>query len=365
MDISNGAHSDEEMFAELSTAVRTVTYQYVIAEPSGKVLGNISITDGKISYDSESEVKRTFTGTASKLDLVNYKSVDYILIPYLVLELKREEIKWPLGCFIIDPSYSGENFKGEIKIKGYDFGKIALDTKTTERFFTAEGGIYTSYIAQLLGMCYKQINIPTSDLTRASDMEWEPGTSHLSISNTLLQAIGYTQLFFDEIGVACSKKYVLPQLEKVERTYSTTNKSIILDTVSIETNAFDVPNKFVRYTESVDSEYLYSEYTNEKENDPYSVINRGRVIVDSKSISDIATQENLNNLVQKVAIESMQSTEQLTFYTLNIPGHGYRNCLYVSIPQYNIAGKYIETGWEMELVNGGRMMHRCEKVVEL
>lgn len=365
MDISNGMHSDADMFAELSKAVRTVTYQYVLAEPSGKVIGDISITDGKISYDSKADVMRTFTGTVNKTDLLSANSVDYRLIPYLVLEVKKEKIKWPLGCFIIDPSYYGENFKGKIRIKGYDLGKIALDTKTTKRFFTAYGGIYTSYIAQLLGECYKQTNIPTSDLTRSSDMEWEPGISYLSISNTLLEAIGYTHLFFNEVGIPESKEYVLPQLEQVKRTYSTTDKSIILDSVLIETNAFDVPNKYVRYTESVDAAYLYAEYTNDKEEDPYSVKNRGRVIVDSSSVSDIATQENLNNLVQKLAIENMQSTEQLTFYTLNIPGHGYRDCLYVSIQQYNIDGKYIETGWEMELKSGGRMMHRCEKVVSL
>ena len=59
----------------------------------------------------------------------------------------------------------------------------------------------------------------------------------------------------------------------------------------------------------------------------------------------------------------MQTTEQLEFKTLNMPGHGFQECLFINIPVYDICGKYIEIEWEMDLVPGGQMTHVCERVV--
>ena len=73
----------------------------------------------------------------------------------------------------------------------------------------------------------------------------------------------------------------------------------------------------------------------------------------------------LDAYVLRIANESMQSTERVEFSTLNMPGHGYKECLYLDIPIYEIQGRYIETAWEMDLTPGGRMTHVCERVVVL
>ena len=110
---------------------------------------------------------------------------------------------------------------------------------------------------------------------------------------------------------------------------------------------------------------MIATYVNNDAGNPYSVINRGRVIVDSAAVDDIASNEDLQNYVKRVAVGSMQSAGTLTFKTLNMPGHGYQNCLFINCEQYGIKGHFIETAWEMDLKPGGEMTHKCERVVVL
>ena len=110
---------------------------------------------------------------------------------------------------------------------------------------------------------------------------------------------------------------------------------------------------------------MIATYVNNDASDPFSVTNRGRVIVDSAAVDDIASNEDLQTYVKTVAINSMQSSNTLTLKTLNMPGHGYQNCLFINCDQYDIKGNFIETAWEMDLKPGGEMLHKCERIMVL
>lgn len=365
MDISTEKYTNDFLMEKLLEENRTIKYEYMVADRKDVPIGHIAVADGKISYDSKAEVMRTFSGTVEKSDLMNIGCTDYRIIPYMCLTVGTDVVKWPLGKFIINTSLRGTSFRNIININGYDLAKIAVDDKTTSRFYVPAGGVYTSYIAQILGECYDLLDIPTSVITKSCDQEWGIGTSKIKIANTLLGAINYTPIHFDESGIGISRKYEFPQLRNIDRIYMTNKKSIILDGVSVESDAFNIPNKFVRYTENADSAYMIATYVNNDENDPYSVINRGRIIVDSAAVDDIASHEDLQNYVKMVAVNSMQSSRTLTFKTLNMPGHGYQNCLFINCEQYDIKGHFIETAWEMDLRPGGEMTHKCERVMVL
>ena len=135
--------------------------------------------------------------------------------------------------------------------------------------------------------------------------------------------------------------------------------------LTLLSNRFDIPNKFVRYVENVDGSYLVSRYINQDPNDIFSTINRGRVITDISSVPDISSQNELDNYVKRCAVASMTVNDKVIFKTLNMPGHGFKNCIFLEIKEQNIYGKYIENGWEMDLRAGGEMTHRCVKAVKL
>lgn len=363
MNISTTKYTENELLRELRSNSRQVYYEYTIANAHGVTLGRIEIENGKITYDSRSDVMRSFSGTCRKSDIANIDSIDYRLVPWMCLKIGDDVVKWPLGKFLIEPSEDGNKNYINVQIYGYDLGKIALDDKVDSRIYMNAGSVYTSMALQIAGTDYEHIELNASPKIRDAEAEWPIGSSKLKVINELLGAISYNPLFFDEYGVGHITEYTFPENQSVERTYRADKESVIVDQISKKSNKFEVANKFIRYVENVDVGYMVATYINADPSSPYSTVTRGRTIVDSKMVKDIATQSDLEALTRKDAALAMSITDVVVFNTLNMPGHGYRNCLFVDIPEYEIRDKYIESKWEMELKRGGMMKHYCEKVV--
>lgn len=363
MKIATAKYSENEILRALRSNSREITYEYTITNRSNQTLGNLEILDAQVSFDSTASVMRTFRGTCRKSDLISLENVDYRIVPWMVIQIGFDHVKIPLGKFLIEPDESYSEHQTEVNINGYDFGKIALDDKISAPIYMNSGEVYTSMALQVAGTVYDQIEFVDSPKMRNSEVEFRIGTSKLDVINGLLKAISYNPLYFDEIGVGHVTEYVFPEDRSVEWTYRADEQSIIVDGMKKASNMFEVPNKYVRYVENADAQYLISTYVNDDFSSPYSTFNRGRTIVDIASVQDIATQSDLDAYVRKVASESMRATETLEFSTLNMPWHGYLNCLFVDVPAYGIKGKYLETQWEMDLKHGGKMKHHCEKVI--
>lgn len=364
MNIDVAGYTREQLTAALFSSAREVRFEYTISDSHDANLGYIEIQDGKVSFDSTSEVMRTFSGKVKKSDLLNLDTIDYRVTPWMCLMMPNgKEAKWALGKFIIYPAMESENDINMIEVNGFDLGKIALDDKNVSRLFVNSSDLYTTALAVLLNTIYTRTDITESELTKSFPQEWEIGTSKLQIANDLLKGINYDPLHFDEYGVAIGKPHEAVATRLIDFSYSANEQSIIVDGLKLASDKYDIPNKWVRYTENPELPYLISTYTNDDEDSPYSTVNRGRTIVDAGVVEDIASQNVLDSYVARIAAEAMQTTEQLEFTTLNMPGHGFQECLFVDVPIYDIRGKYIEVAWEMELVSGGQMSHVCERVI--
>lgn len=351
----------------LFASARDIYYEYTLVDKDDNPIGEIAIEDGKITFDSSSDVMRTFKGTCRKSSLLNIDEVDCRLIPWMCVNYYDPKIgevtdRYPLGKFIIEPSEEGRSLTSSVKIIGYDLGKIALDDKTDTRIYMSANIAYTSFAQYIAESMYKNIVFKASAKSKNSEAEWKIGTSKLTVINDLLKAISYNPLHFNERGIGFFDEYIEPKLRPVSYTYKTDDNSIILDGIEKKSTKFEIPNKYIRYVENVDNSYLISIYVNDDPNSQYSTVTRGRTITDVAAVEDIASQSDLDALVSRIALENMQSTETIKFSTLNVPGHDYKNILYVSIPEYSIEGKYIETKWEMDLSNG-TMTHYCERVI--
>ena len=364
MNIDVTGYTREQILSALFSSDREVRFEYSITNSLGANLGYIEIQEGRISFDSSSDVMRTFSGKVKKSDILNLETIDYRVTPYMCLMMPNgKEAKWALGKFIIYPAMSSENDINMIEVSGFDLGKIALDDKNVSRYFVDSSDLYTTAISSLLNSIYTRTEITAAEDLKSFPQEWEIGTSKMKIINDLLQGINYNPLYFDENGVAICEPHISLTEREIDFTYFADNQSIIVDGIKYASNKFDIPNKWVRYTENAEVSYLISEYTNDSYENPYSTVNRGRTIVDAAVVEDIASQDALDAYVARIAADAMMTTEQLEFTTLNMPGHGYQECLYVDVPVYGIQGKYIEKAWEMELETGGKMSHVCEKVV--
>jgi len=217
LKIGTLAHDDEELLRELRSNSRQVYYEYTIADPHGKTLGNIAIENGKVTFDSKGDVMRTFSGTCRKSDLINIDSIDYRIVPWMCLKIGSDVVKWALGKFLIEPSENGNKHTTNVTINGYDLGKIALDDKSDSRIYMGAGSVYTSMALQIAGTDYDDIELNSSPKSKNTESEWGIGISKLKIINELLDAISYNHLYFDSYGTGHISAYVFPENQPVER----------------------------------------------------------------------------------------------------------------------------------------------------
>lgn len=366
MNLQAEGYTREQIETALFSSERIIRFEYMALNAHGEYLGFVEIQNGRISYDSESEVMRTFTGTIIENDVINFDLIEAQIVPYMCLMMfNGKEAKFPLGKFIVSFSKKSSNNVNELNISGYDLGKIALDDKTGARYFANSEIAYTTSLNNLLESLYSSIEIEDSEIFKNYAQDWEIGTTKIEIANSLLKAMNYNPLHFDEKGTAICNQYVPAQYRTIDFQYIADETSVIVDNMTVDTNKFNIPNKWVRYTENPEVDYLISVYVNDNPNSPYSTVNRGRLIVDSEVVDDIADQNTLDSYLLQVIDKSMQATDRIQFTTLNMPGHGFQECLWLSIPNYNIEGKYIEKAWEMQLIPGGTMTHICERAVIL
>ena len=366
MNLAQNYYTHDQIWDMLCSHDRKVHYEYSVQDNDGKLLGWLSSCSGRISFDSSTSVMRTFSGEAKKSEILDINLIDERIMPWFCLTLRDGEVlRYPLGKFIISPSFKTDGPESLVDIVGYDLGKIALDDKLVSRTVKSADQYYSHDLQAMLDELYPSYEIVASDKKRRNHCEWEPGTSKLKVINDTLSSINYYPLHFDEYGIPKAAAYVFPEECSVDAYYKVDKKSIILPGVTLTSNRFDIPNKFVRYVENTDGEYLVSSYTNEKPDNIFSTVNRGRTIVDISSVSDIASQEDLDDYVKRCASAVMTVSDQIKFKSLNMPGHGFKTCLFLENEGMGILGKYIETGWEMDLTVGGEMLHRCTKVVSV
>lgn len=366
MNLAQGYYTHEQIWNELCSRERRVHYEYSVQDNDGKLLGWLSSCTGKISFDSSVSVMRTFSGKAKKNELLDINMIDERIMPWFCLTTKSGEVlKYPLGKFIISPSFIDDGPENLVEIIGYDLGKIALDDKIVTRTVKNSDDYYSNELQEILESLYQSYEVVSSNKKRSNASEWDPGTSKLKVINDMLTSLNYYPLHVDEYGIPKAKPYIFPEDCSIEAYYKVDKDSIILPGTALTSNRFEIPNKFVRYVENVDGSYLFSSYTNDLADNIFSTVNRGRTIVDIESVSDIASQEDLDEYVKRCAAAKMTVNEQIKFETLNMPGHGYKNCLFVQYDALNVCGKYIETSWEMDLRLGGKMTHTCIKAVSL
>lgn len=222
---------------------------------------------------------------------------------------------------------------------------------------------YTDVIKELLADATS--NVVASSAIVPTTLEWDPGTPKLRIINELLGAIGYRSLWFDPDGRPQCTPYLVPADRPTEYTYADDRVSVMLPTMEQELDLYSVPNRWVLYTSRPDMTSLTSIVTNTDPASRTSTVSRGRVITRYVPVNDVADQEALDTLAQKMAIEAASGYEKVSFETLLMPVHSDSDVYRVVYSPLSIDAVYSETAWSMDLKAGGRMRHDARRAVRL
>ena len=234
-------------------------------------------------------------------------------------------------------------------------------------FFSYAGGTGNIIVQNILAAYTTNVNknITDSPKTLPTAMEWEPGTSKLSIINDLLGAVNYTSATYNEDGIFVARPYVSPADRTPEFTYATDASSVIVGDVSQTVDLFAVPNKWVVVVSDPDRPALIGSYTNSSPNSPTSTVSRGRTIVDYRTEQSAPDQLTLDAQASRLAFEASQIYEAVEFETALMPIHETADVYYVDIEGLVIDNKYSEQSWSMELKSGATMSHKIRRIVAI
>lgn len=341
---------------------RVVKFRYDLLNRNNLKIGEIpEVLSSSVSLNSLAEIKRTARFTI-KENIA--RDIDYLndrLKPVFILD----SIEYPLGIYLLPSPRKNDTKEGIIReIEGYDVSQILKEDRFTDRYFVAEKFKYTNIITQLINSAgIYDVDIYPSNAELARDREWEIGTSKLTVINELLSEMNYTSIYTDERGIVTAKPYLLPNSREVKHVYTSSNSRIVANTASDELDLFNVPNVWVVVATNAEGSNMVSKYENKHTGSPTSTVRRNRNIVDYREVSDIASQEALDDYVKRIAYIASSTYNHVEFTTLLMPKHDYSDAIYLEHKKLKVEGKYIETAWTMELKAGGSMTHSARKVV--
>lgn len=281
------------------------------------------------------------------------------------LDGRRGYVEWPLGVFLLTtPSRTLVDGSHVVRnVDAYDQLLVLQDDKVTDRYTVAAGAVYTTAIDTLAGSMLKAIT--ASALTVPVAMEWEPGTSKLRIINDLLGAINYKSAFFDENGRLVCQPYISPAGAASQWNYTTDSSSVISGDIEQTIDLFDIPNSWVLVVSEPDRPAIVGSYTNSSPSSLTSTVSRGRTVVDFRTEQDAADQVTLDAKAARLAYESSQVYEIITFNTALMPIHGDADVFNLTVDGLVLADKYSEHEWSLVLAAGSTMSHKVRRIVNL
>lgn len=274
-----------------------------------------TITSAKIVRDSESD-------TLGSATLETTEEIDecYIRI-YLVAIQNGVTERFPLATILCQaPSTS---FDGKIKnlsMTGYTPLIELKETQPPVGFSLLENQNIMDNASSLMSehmrgpvVSAKASNKLTSNFVSTTDDTW------LSYVKDLISIPKYS-LDLDAMGRTMFTPYVKLEAMRPIWTYTDDDSSILLPSITIDSDMYDVPNVVeIIYTNNL-LKPIYAKVVNDNPNSPVSIVNRGREIVYreyNSSFSFIPTQSYITQYAKDVLAEKSKLKHTITY------SHGY------------------------------------------
>ena len=269
-----------------------------------------------------------------------------------------------LRRIVYDNSNDGATWSANIsegQIVSWEVQPTSKATVSMTSPFATPDVTYTQTTFRAIRTLNSIVQDSTSKLPTA--MEWEPGTSKLSIINDLLGAINYGSATYDEDGRFVGREYILPQNRTSQFRYATDSESVITGDVTQTVDLFGVPNTWILVVSDPDRPPISGTYTNDNPLSPTSTVSRGRTVVDFRTEQNAPDQLTLDSKAQRLAFEASQVYEVIEFQTAIMPIHQNGDVYDLIIDGILVDNKYSEHSWSMTLENGAAMSHKVRKVI--
>ena len=364
-------YSDGYIDKILRSPYRKISFRYDLLNRMDNNIGTLeAVTKAAVKYGEFNDIKRSATFELSGHDRKEINFLNDRIKPWFILHMPDGGVvEWPLGVFLLlSPDVGVKGREKTRNIGAYDKTIIISEYGLRNRHYIPAGTSYTAAVKQLLSMAgITEFDIPDSPAQLSSDMEFGAGTTCKEAVARLLTAINYSSMGVDANGVFFSQPYVPPAERPVTIKYDSGRDSILEMEFKESLDVAGRANVFVRVAANEESERpLTSVYVNDNPQSPISTVSRGREIMDFGEIENASSQEALDGLVKRIAVESTSAYSHFSFSTLLMPYHGSAETLWLNIPEvFPAVVKYSETSWEMPLDYNGKMRHEARAAIAL
>ena len=347
----------------MAGTIREVGFRYQVTRDDAD-LGVIYPVDGSwpsIRMDDAGEIKTSFSGSFVPPDFeINWLRDE--IRPELILDGEVHA----LGRFLpatVTPSR--EDTTESIRVEAYDRCWLARDYMTDTMQYFAAGTNYIQAVRSLLaaaGIGTVSSTATTKTLPEARE-DWAVGTSYLSIANELLREINYKDVWFDSDGIARLEPFETISAANIKHTLDDRDvKSMLLPSISRETDIFSAPNVFICLCSNPDKDAaMVATASNNSPQSPLSITSRGRRIVQVTQVRNIASQQELQAMADRQLTDSLISGETIQVTTGLLPGFGVGEI--TALRFGDVFAVCRERAWTMQLQPGGTMTHTLERQV--
>ena len=325
-------------------------------------IGELPAESCTIKYDATAEIKRGASITCN-MDMMRLTVPEFSMtsdrISPVIIDDDGAEHREGIYMIISSPSVFGETHD-TTTLELYDESYILAQSAFDSRQFYAAGTLYTDVFRQILsdaGMVRQYID--ASAAVMQIDREFAVGENVLQSLNTLLVEAGFDTLHFDGNGYAkCTLK---TDKTAPEFIYKTDAISEVYPGITQKIDIYGLPNVFVGVVSTPDQAVLTYKAENHNPNSALSIERRGYKLTQVYQLDSIASQQELEDYVNKLLSDSMMAVEGVTISTNIQPGHDFQNC--IQIEHKGLTGLYIEKSWSYSLETGATMSHYAEKKV--
>lgn len=340
--------------------VRTYSYRVDVYRNGARLTSIKAAEPPQITSSSGSKIKSGLSGMFYHNSLVDYLNDE--IRPVQIIDGKE----YPTGVFhVARYSDSYTQFGKTMRIEAYDKCYLLKETTAETILHLAVGTSYLTAIEQLMVAAGIKLfmTTPNAAVLSTDREDWPIGTDYLTIVNELLGEINYDPVWFNSDGYAVLRPAVSASAENIQHTYSGLDvKSVLSHDCTAYVDIWDKPNVFIAVCQNPDLDApMIATSVNDSPVSSISTFNRGRRVARTYKIKNIADQDTLQAYADNLRNESMLSSETLTIYTANMPGHGIGDTVAVQHPK--ISGVYREIGWSLTLAPGQLMQHDLQRKV--
>jgi hypothetical protein len=349
---------------------RTLSFKYERYNKTNIYRGDFQTVikgSATVKHTAFADIKRSF-----KFKARDDISVDWLndrVKPKMGVLMPDGGTAWfSLGLFLMSsPAVEVSNGGPPMRtVDAYDQTVILINDKITDRYVVAAGSnVITAVSALLTSAGVTLQNLSPSTKTLPSDRDWDPGTTKLSIINSLLGSINYGSMWFDGDGYAIGRPYMTPSTIPPGWNYLDDSKSMLRKDAVSALDLFNVPNKWIGVVSEPDQTLITSVYTNSNPDSPTSTVSRGVTYVDYRTDLQAVDQASLDGIVQRIATEASQIYEKVTLKTGLMPHHEHLDVLNVRYTKISVENLYQETEWDLPMKVGATMTHSLRRLVEI